>query len=172
MSLYGYRVRRRKNNKSLPFVAGAYLLAIIILVIIFLYFNVDKINYKRYKAYEAKVNVSFQDIIKNADIYTKDYYNNKITKKQMIDNLAATSKDLESLHDSFRWRWGDQVTKELFLIKKEIIIDYSQYYKDKYKGLLYGVKSSEMEQLNYIMRLTIRYNERDRYQRQRFKIRF
>jgi hypothetical protein len=123
LSYYGYRVRRRNTHKSLPFVVGAYVLTSIILIIIFLYFNVDKINYKRYKAHEAKADKSFQDIIKYADIYTKDYNNNKISKKQMIDNLAATSRDLESLHDSFRWRWGDQVTKELFLIKMELIID-------------------------------------------------
>lgn len=132
----------------------------------------DKINYKRYKAHEAKVDKSFQDIIKYADIYTREFYDNKISKRQMINNLEATSRDLESLHDSFRWRWGDPVTKEIFLIKKQIIINYSEYYKNKSRGLLYGIKSSEMEQLDFIKKITDRYNERDRYQRQKFKIKF
>lgn len=149
-----------------------YVILIICFIAIYCGPSVNKFYYKRYKTYEAKVDKKCQNIIKDIDIYTKEYYDNKLSRWQIVGHLNKTSRQLNSLYNSFRWGTGDEVTKELFTIKKQIILNYSELYRSRAKAISNGIKANEMEQYDYIKRLNDMYLEKDRLEKQKYKIPF
>lgn len=139
---------------------------------IYVSYNPDKIDYQNYKKYEVNIDKSYQLIINNAEKYTNDYYLNKISKRQIISYLDKTSSDLRKLYDNFNYNKGDEITKELFVIKKQIIITHAQIYSDRAKAIPTGIKSNETSELAFIQSLLDRYLEKDRLEKEKFNINF
>jgi hypothetical protein len=156
----------------LKWVIIAYLSIAVVFCIIWFLPNSDKVNYKRYKEYESKMENKQKEITDNADKYLVLYYSNKIGKKQAINCLKQTSDDLTKLYGSFDWDKGDEVTKELFSIKKQVMIIYSEIYRNKAKALEKGIISNETDDINYINTLVERYNIKDKLQREKYELTF
>lgn len=159
-------------SSILGWVVIIYLSIIILFCLIWSLPNSDKGNYRAYKAYESKIDKRLQQILDNINSNSNKYYSNEISKKKMISYLNKASSDLEDLYDSFKWEKGDEVTKELFVIKKQIIIKYAQIYKNKAMALYNGIASNELEETEYINILTDQYNLKNRLQREKYNLFF
>lgn len=148
-------------------------LSIIFLVLfIWLLPNNDKLNYKNYKGYESKIDKQLKDILASTDNFSKLYYGNKLSRNQMMSKLKDSAQKLNKLYDDFKWKKGDSVTKELFTLKKQVIINYANIYEYKAKAINKELPSTESQELIFIQALQEHYNEKDRYQKERFKLPF
>lgn len=167
-----YRVRYNHSESTLGWIVIVTLSIILLFCIVWFFPNNDKANYKKYKSYESSIDNRLQEIIGEANAYTAKYDANEISKGELISQFGNTSNKLEKLYKSFSFKKGDIVTKELYIIKKLIIIKYAQIYKDKAVALKSGIASSEVEETQNITLLTNDYNKKDKLQKQRFNIGF
>jgi hypothetical protein len=169
---YYYHPRHLYLNGIIKWAVIAYLSITVLFCIIWFLPNSDKINYKRYKNYESKIEKKEKEITNNGDKYLVLYYSNKISKKQIIGYLKQTSDDLNKLYKSFDWNKGDEVTKELFCINKQILIIRSEIYRNKAMALEKGIISNETDDVNYINSLVERYNIKEKLQKEKYELTF
>ncbi|MCM8711123.1 hypothetical protein M2651_08790 [Clostridium sp. SYSU_GA19001] len=167
-----YKFGKIYINSVLGWITVIYLVIILLFCLIWFLPGSDKGNYKAYKVYESKIDKRFEEIKNNVDSSINKYYSNEISKKKLIINLYKYANELEKLYDSFNWKKGDEVTKELFIIKKQIIIEYIQLYKDKATALEKGIMSNEIKQTEYINLLVKQYNLKDIFQKERYNLSF
>jgi hypothetical protein len=163
-------IKNNYINGMLGWVIIVYLSVILLFLLVWFFPGNDKWNYKSYKQYEKKIDNELQIVIDKMKINNTNYYESKITKRQVISYLKQGSKDLNKVHDSFKWRKGDEITKELFLIKKQIIIDYAQPYEQKAKALDNELIYNDTQETDYINTLIARYNIKDRLQKEKFNL--
>lgn len=172
MGNLSYELKLYLRN-SLPKLLLVLCLAISLIVSIkYLYVNRDKRYFKNYVTYEESIDRKQQVIMTKVDADMKEYYNNKRSKAQIISNLNNAANDMENLYDSFKWKKGDEITKELFTMKKQIIITYAQIYKNRARAFTSNVDYNEAGETDFVSQLTSRYIQKDRYQRMRYKIQF
>lgn len=167
-----YNLKSNKIDNVLGWIIIVTLSLVLLFCILWVFPSGDKANYKRYKSCESKINKEFQQIISKTEENSKIYYSNQISKRQMISHLNKAAKDLTKLYDSFKWKRGDIVTKELFAIKKNVIINYAQIYENKAESLENGTMFDETEESEYISILMNEYNLKDRFQKERYNISF
>lgn len=172
MQRYYYRPRHLYLNRIIKWVVIAYLSITVLFCIIWFLPNSDKVNYKRYKNYESNIEKKEKEITDTGDKYLVLYYSNKISKIQAIGYLKQTSDNLNKLYKSFDWNKGDEVTKELFSIKKQVLIIRSEIYRNKAKALEKSITSNETDDVNYINILVERYNIKDKLQKEKYEITF
>lgn len=65
---------------------------------------------------------------------------------------------------------GDGAVKQLYTIKKYIIISYSQLYYNKAVALENNIASNETEEIEYINILTENYKKKDKTQKQIYNL--
>lgn len=167
-----YKTKRVYISGILGWIIIGYLSIVLIIFIIWYFPFTDKGSYRSYKLYEKSYDKKLQETIDGVDKYTTLFYSNKVNKLQLEEYLKQSSKNLNYLYDSFKWTKGDEVTKELFVIKKQIIIDYAQIYKNRLKAVQKGIKANETDELIYIRTLTDRYNLKDKLQREKYNLSF
>ncbi|MBL4936737.1 hypothetical protein JK636_13315 [Clostridium sp. YIM B02515] len=163
----------KSSSKSiLGWIVILYLSITLILFIVWFFPWNSKQEYKNYKHYESSINKKLQATIDSVDKFDIIYQEKKISKRQLISKLKRASYELEKLHDSFKWRKGDDVTKELYLLKKEIIISYAQIYKNRAQALSNGIIINEQADTNFIQIIIDRYNHKDKLERERYNLAF
>lgn len=172
MSYYSYEARFFFRNNFIKFLFGIILILVSLLFYNSLQGGYDKRQFKRFIAYDEGISQEVQSIVSKVNTYSTEYYENKRSKKQYIGNLKDSAKELEKLYDSYRWNKGDEVTKEMFIIKKQIMLNYVHIYANKARAIESNVNYSELEDMNYITSLMDRYNSKNRFQRQRYDINF
>lgn len=163
---------RRSVDGILGWVIIACLSIILLICIVWFFPSSDKGYYKSYKRYESRIDTSLKKTIDEVEKYKKTYYTNNLSKRQMILYLQHGADELGKLYDSFKWKKGDEVTKELFVLKKQIIINYAQAYRNKAKALDKEVYYNETEDMNYIATLIDRYKTKDKLEKEKFNIDF
>lgn len=132
----------------------------------------SKQEYKYYKHYESSFNKKLQATIDSVDKFHSIYQEKKISKRQLVSRLKQASYDMEKLHDSFKWRKGDDVTKELYLLKKEVMITYAQIYNNRAHALSNGIIINEQADTIFIQTLNDRYNVKDKLEREKYNLSF
>lgn len=139
---------------------------------IFLYFflDINKFNYNRYKKYEVDINKKLDVINGTLDKHLKEYTSNTITKTMMIKYYEDSSLQCNRLYSSFTWRMGDEGTKELYIIKKHIILIYAYIYISKANALKDKMEFQESVEVDFITKLQDRYVMKDRIERIKFNI--
>lgn len=167
-----YRTKRVYISGVIGWIIIAYLSFVLIFFLVWYFPVTDKGSYRSYKQYEKNFDKKLQETIDGIDRYSSLYYTNKLTKYQMEEYLKSSTNSLDYLYDSFKWTKGDEVTKELFSIKKQIIIDYAQIYSNRLKAIQKGIKPNETDELTYIKTLYDRYNIKDRLQKEKYNINF
>ena len=163
---------RKSVGGVLGWIIIAFLSIILLVFVIWFFPNSDKGYYKDYKKSESRIDIKLKKAIDEVEKYKKTYYTNKLSKRQMISRLEKGANAMEKLYDSFKWKKGDETTKELFILKKQIIINYSLVYKNKAEALREKLYYNETEQVNYINTLIDRYNTKDRLEKEKFNINF
>jgi hypothetical protein len=163
---------RRSVDGSLGWVIIACLSIILLICIVWFFPNSDKGHYKNYKRYEVRIDTSLKKTIDEVEKHKKTYYTNNLSKRQMILYLEHGADELGKLYDSFKWKKGDEVTKELFILKKQIIINYAQAYRNKAESLDKEIYYNETEDMNYIATIIDRYKTKDKLEKEKFNIDF
>jgi hypothetical protein len=163
---------RRSIDGILGWIIIAFLSIILLICIVCFFPNSDKGYYKGYKKYESRIDLSLKKTVDEVEKYKKSYYENKLSKRQIILHLEQGANSLEKLYDSFTWKKGDEITKELFVLKKQIIINYAEVYRNKAADLREELYYNEQDDLNYINTIKDRYNIKDRLEKEKFNIRF
>lgn len=172
MGYYSYEFKTFISKNIVKFLALLIVASGIIFFIAYYGDGWDKRHFLKYVSYEDTINKKQQAIMSQIDNSMKEYYENKKTKKEILSNLNAASGDMEKLYDSFKWDKGDEITKELFIIKKEIILSYSVLYINRAKAISAEVEYNEQGDNDFIAMLQDRYIQKDRYQRERYNIKF
>lgn len=169
-----YRAVHRRRTLRFSGVLGwiliTYLSLVLLFCLIWLLPNNDKNNYKSYKKYEENFDKKLQATIDSVEKYNTLYNENKISTRQMITQLKNASKDLNYLYDTFTWKKGDEITKELYSVKKQIIIDYAAVYNNRAKAMSKGLFLSQTDEMVYIQSIIDHYKLRDRFQREKFRL--
>jgi len=168
LSISGFR--GREIGGLLKLILMVYLIASVLFLCIYIFSSSDKRQYKRYKNYEESINAKQQRIIDDINKEFTAYQANKRSKRQMINSYEKASKELKKIYSSFKWKKGDIITNELYLIKRQIVLNYSQIYYFKAEALHNNILYSDLEDTNYINLLLDRYNKKDRIQRDKFNI--
>lgn len=163
---------RRSISGILGWIIIAYLSIVLLFCIIWFFPSNDKGHYKDYKKYESKIDANLNKNISEVEKYKKLYYENKLSKRAMIQHLDDGADAMEKLYNSFKWDKGDEVTKELFVLKKQIIINYAQVYRNKAKALYKELYYNETDEMNYISTVIDRYNIKDKLEKEKFNIDF
>ncbi len=163
---------KRSVNGIIGWIIIACLSVILLFCIIWFFPNSNKGYYKAYKKYESKVNAELKKTTDEVEKYKKQYYENKLSKRQMIIHLEQAANRLDRTYDSFKWKRGDEVTKELYTLKKQIIITYAQVYRNKARSLEKKVYYNEKDEMSYISTIVDRYNTKDKLQKEKFNIDF
>jgi hypothetical protein len=163
---------RRSVDGILGWVIIAGLSVILLVCIVWFFPSSDKGYYKSYKKYESRIDSSLKKTIDEVEKYKKAYYTNNLSKRQMILYMEHGADELGKLYDSFKWKRGDEITKELFVLKKQIIINYAQAYRNKAKSLDKELYYNETEDMNYIATIIGRYNTKDKLEKEKFNIDF
>ena len=172
MSYVMYEIRLFIKDNLIKFVIILLLLLCFLLLISKIFASEGKKQFKKYISYETSFNKKQEIIISKLEVYSKEYYENKRSKKQYISNLKSSAEDMEKLYNAFSWNKGDEVTKELYIIKKQIMLNYIQIYINKATAIEKDVDYTEFENMTFITSLLERYIQKDRYQRQRYNIKF
>jgi hypothetical protein len=167
-----YKPKRVYISGLLGWIIIGYLSIVLIIFIVWYFPFTDKGSYRSYKQYERGFDKKLQESVDGVDKYTTLFYTNKINKFQMEQYLKQSSNNLNYLYDSFKWTKGDEVTKELYVIKKQIIIDYAQIYGNRLKAVQKGIKANETDEFIYIKTLNDRYNLKDKLQREKYNLSF
>lgn len=168
LSISGFR--GREMDGLFKMLAIVYIIVVVLFLSIYFFASSDKRQYKRYKNYEVSINTKQQIIIDNANKDLVTFQANKISKRQMINSYEKASKDLKKLYSSFKWKKGDIITNELYMIKRQIVLNYSQIFYFKSKALHDNIPYSDLEDTNYINVLLDRYSKKDKIQRDKFKV--
>lgn len=147
-----------------------YLIIALFFIIALIFSNSDKYYYYEYKKYEADVEKKCEAVISNADNTTSSYNLGKISRNKMMNTLKDDSSQLIEIYDNFTWNEGDAETKELYTVKREIIISYARLYDSRVKAALVGITYSETDQAAYIKSLSDRYNEVDIDEKEKLNI--
>lgn len=105
------------------------------LMIVFTY-NPSKSAYIKYKNYEKKIDKEMNSIVSSDTKTTQSYYSNDCSKIHMLFNTEKSYLQIKYLYSNFTWNSGDSITRELYLIKKQIILNYVQMYKNKFSCLI------------------------------------
>lgn len=166
---YNYRLLNIKNDYS-KLILILYLLITLFFIAALLWGNSDKYYYYQYKKHEADVEKKCEEVISNADNTTSSYNAGKISRNKMMNVLKDDSSQLIGIYDNFTWTCGDAETKELYSIKKEIILSYARLYDSRMKAALVGITYSETDQADYIKRLSDRYSEVDTDEKEKLNI--
>lgn len=172
MSYYSNELKTFLSNNIVKLLALFIVAAGIILFTAYYGEGWDKKHFLKYVTYEETINKKQQAIMTHIDGCMKEYYDNKRSKKEVVSNLQAASKDMEKLYDSFKWNKGDEITKELFIIKKEIILTYADIYINRARAISAEVEYNEQGDTDFIISLQDRYVQKDRYQRERYNLKF
>lgn len=167
-----YKNNNINSNDIMKYILIIGIAVFLLLILIWILPNSDRSNYRSYKAYESKINKQLNDVITSTNTSSSLYYKNGITKKQMVSKLKDAAHKLTKLYDGFKWKRGDSNTKELYIIKKQIIINYAQIYEYKAKSIEKAMPSTETQELTFIDILEKRYLEIDRYEKERFRLAF
>lgn len=149
----------------------AWILYVVIAFTVFiLYFSVttDKRAYYDYKDYETKTNAKQQVVIEEMNKAASDYASGAISKSKMVSTLEKGGSSMEDIYSHFKWSKGDEITKEMYLIKKQMLLIYVQHYKNKAKAIDKKVSYSDADGLSYIAQLQERYNQKDMQQKERY----
>lgn len=163
---------QRPVNGIFGWIIVGYLSIILIFCLVWFFPKTNKGYYQDYKKYESKIDIRQKKIIDEVEKYKKMYYTNKLSKRQLIWRLESGASNLEKLYDSFKWKKGDELTKELYVLKKQIIINYAQIYKNKANSLEKEVYFDEAQEMEYLDIIVSRYNAKDKLQREKFNIAF
>ncbi|MCM0646966.1 hypothetical protein NBE98_01085 [Clostridium swellfunianum] len=163
---------RKSLGSILGWIIIAYLSVMLLFCIIWFFPSNDKGHYKDYKKYESKIDATFKKNIEEVEKYKKLYYENQLNKRQIIARLEQGADSMEKLYDSFKWTKGDELTKELFVLKKQIIINYAQVYRNKAQALDKELYFNEVDEMSYINTIIDRYNVKDKLEKERFNIDF
>jgi hypothetical protein len=163
---------RRSVDGILGWIIIAGLGIILLICIVWFFSSSDRGYYKGYKKYESKIDTSLKKTIDEVEKYKKTYYTNNLSKRQMILYLEHGADELGKLYDSFTWKRGDEVTKELFVLKKQIIINYAQVYRNKAESLDKELYYNETEDMSYLATIIDRYNTKDKLEKEKFNIDF
>lgn len=155
---YNYHLSNVKYNYA-KLALILYLFIALFFVIALIFSNSDKYYYYEYKKYEAKTEKKCEAVISDADNTTSSYNLGKISRNKMMNTLKDDSAELMYIYDNFVWNDGDAETKELYTVKREIILCYARLYDSRVKASLVGITYSETDQADYIKRLSDRYNE-------------
>jgi hypothetical protein len=170
VDFYKLKLTIRENPWNI--ILGLYIFIMILLISAYYFSNSDKANYNKYKDYEASINKKQQIITNNIDKSMKGYAENKIHKKDTIYDLRQGGYKLEKLYSSFSWNKGDENTKALFIIKKQIILNTAQIYLNKAKALEVGIGYNDGADKAFIDMLMQRYNLDEQFEKERFNIKF
>lgn len=172
--MYRYNYYNSTFNKGkvikIFMVVGIFILFAYIFIYYFL--DIDKFSYERYKKYETDANKKLEAINSNIDKHLKEYNNNTISKAMMIKYYEDGSLQCTRLYDSFKWSRGDEGTKEIYVIKKHIIIIYAYVYESKASALRDKIEFQESVEVDFITKLQDRYTLKDRIERVKFNIPF
>ena len=160
------------SNSIFSYILITGLAIVLLFMIVWFLPSSDKSNYRNYKAYESKIEKKLSDTIASTKNSSELYYKNQISRRVMIAKLKEAANKLTKLYDDFKWKRGDAVTKQLFTIKKQIIINYAQIYEYKAKAMERELPSTEQQELIFIQTLQEQYLVKDRYQKERFKLPF
>jgi hypothetical protein len=163
---------RRSVGGTLGWIVILYLSVVLLLCVVLFFPNNDKAYYRDYKKYELTISASFNKTVSEVEKYKSLYYSNKLSKRQMIAHLERGADALDELYDSFKWKKGDEVTKELYALKKQIIINYAQLYRNKAGSLEEEYYYNEESEMAYITTIIDRYNTKDKLQKEKFNIKF
>lgn len=163
---------QKSVSRILGWVIIAYLSIILLFCIVWFFPKSDKGYYIDYKSYESKIETKFKAIVGETDKYKELYYKNKLSKRQMISHFEKSADKLEKLYDSFQWKKGDEVTKELYVLRKQIIINYVQVYRNKAVSLQKETYFNENRELDYIGSIIDYYNTKDKLQKEKYNIDF
>jgi hypothetical protein len=163
---------QKSIGRILGWIIIAYLSVILLFCIVWFFPRSDKGYYIDYKQYDSKIEVQFKAIKEETEKYKNLYYTNKISKRQVIYRLERGADKLEKLYDSLKWKKGDEVTKELFSLKKLIIINYAQVYRNKAVSLHKETYYNEKLELDYITSIIDRFNTKDKLQKEKYNIEF
>ncbi|HEY5561259.1 MAG TPA: hypothetical protein VIK72_05795 [Clostridiaceae bacterium] len=150
------------------------ILVILVLVLIigfFLFNSNGKQNYINYSRTQEKINVKLNNLLSTEANIEKIYYANKLDEGETVKRIKKVAKDLEHLYDSFSFNKGDIYIKELYITKKEIIIDYAELYMNRAESISKGIKPIDSD-LTYITNLGIRYTALDNVLKSKYKINF
>lgn len=172
MGYFSYELKTFLSNNIVKLLLLFCLSMGIIIAVVYYRDSLDKMYFNKYISYEENINKKQQTIMSQVDGYMQEFYENKKTKSQVVSNLETSAKDMENLYDSFKWKKGDEVTKELFTIKKEIILTYVQIYKNRAAAISTNVQYNEAGENEFITTLLDRYTQKDRYERIRYNIKF
>lgn len=152
------------------------LIAVIFLVVYLVNINKDSEDnyhmYKRYKNYEQQIDKKIKIINKEFDQNSNLYYKNSISKSKFITNIKENILDLEDVYNNFKWSQGDTLTKEMFVIKKQIILNYIKLKEKRYKCLEKAIKYTSTDEENYIKELEDKYNQKDKLEREKYNLPF
>lgn len=147
-------------SSNINFVIKIYIFIFIIFSLFMLFSNRSKSNYEHYKNYETKINNKMDSIVSSNYNLTKKYYDNASSKLSLIINTEYSYLRLESLYKNFLWNKGDNATLQLYLMKKQILLDYAEMYKKKLSYLITGksyddeyyMKSINVLEHNYLIK--------------------
>ena len=170
VNFYKSKLTIRENPWNI--MIALYILAFLFFIFTYYLSNSDKANYNRYKDYEGKINKEQQGITNNMDKYIKSYSANKISKKDIIYELKQGAYKLEKVYSSFSFSKGDENTKSLFIIRKQIMLNTVQIYLNKANALEANIGYNEKADREFIDILMERYNLDESFERQRFNIKF
>jgi len=143
-----------------------------LLIFVYYFSNSDKVNYNKYKKYEVSINKKQQIIISEIDKSLKSYNENKIHKRDIIYELRQGGYKLDKLYSSFSWNKGDENTKCLFIIRKQIMLNTVQIYLNKADALEAGIGYNDKADREFIDILIERYNLDEGFEKERFNIKF
>lgn len=149
-----------------------YILTFLFFIFAYYFSNSDEVNYKKYKDYETSINKKQIVIISNIEKSIKAYSENKIHKRNIIYELRQGAYKLEKLYSSFSWDKGDENTKSLFIIKKQVILNTAQIYSKKAEALEVGFGYNEKADREFIDILMERYNLNETFEKERFNLKF
>ena len=162
-----FRRKYRYSSKNMNWIIAG-LVGIFLLLLIFIISNYYRFTYEIYASYEESIYLKQDKINKEVQQHINDYNNSKISRAQMAEYLNTASSKMESLYDSLKWFWGDAYTKELYVLRKQILISYSIYYKDKAWEVTSGKSSFAITEDEKLRALNLLYFDKDRIQNQRY----
>lgn len=163
---------QKSVSRVLGWILIAYLSLVLLFCIIWFFPKTDRGYYIDYKQYETKIELNFRDILAETEKYKNLYYSNKLSKRQMISRMEDSANKLERLYDSFKWKKGDETIKELYTLKKLVIINYAEVYRNKAISLYKETYFNEKFELDYVTSIIDRYNIKDKLLRERYNYKF
>lgn len=138
-----------------------YVIVLAFFILLISTYNPSKASYIKYKNYEKQIDKEMDSIASSDSKTTESYYANNCSKIHMLFNTEKCYLQIKYLYSNFSWDSGDSKTRELYLIKKQIILNYVELYKNKFSHLINGKSYTDDTYMKNISNLKHDYTLKD-----------